>query len=76
MERCAWSTLSVCGGDEETLLQREVSDGWNKQSVANLQPTYIMSSSDSSAGLTRLMKAESDAQKIIEDARNSTSSKC
>jgi hypothetical protein len=29
-------------------------------------------SSDSSAGLTRLMKAEADAQKIIEDARNST----
>lgn len=46
-----------------------------KQSVANPQPIYVMSSSDSSAGLTRLMKAESDAQKIIEDARNSTSFK-
>lgn len=30
-----------------------------------------MSSADSTAGLTRLMKAEGDAQKIIEDARNS-----
>lgn len=57
------------------LFRSEVSCSRFHQSVAYLQPTHAMSSSDSSAGLTRLMKAESDAQKIIEDARNSTFNK-
>lgn len=46
-----------------------------KSSPPCTQVQSIPMSVESSAGLTRLMKAEADAQKIIEDARNSTQNK-